>query len=74
MSKKAHHAPDYAKDKTADVIKKGSGRAVPNEHWVKDVSDSVFVQGYGNDPAGAFLPRPAKDRAQPHKMINECDH
>lgn len=45
-----------------------------NEHWQKDVSSSVFARGYGNDPAGAFLPRPGKDRAQPHKKINECDH
>lgn len=45
-----------------------------NDHWQKDVSSSVFERGYGNDPAGAFLPRPGKDRAQPHKKINECDH
>lgn len=30
--------------------------------------------GKGNDPAGAFLPRPGKDRAQPHEKVNECDH
>lgn len=72
--KKTKHAPDYAKNKDADVIKKGSGRAVPNEHYETDVSASVFQRGYGNDPAGAFLARPGKDRAQPHKKINECDH
>lgn len=71
---KTKHNPDYSKNKDASVIKKGSGNAIPQEHWVKDVGDSVFARGYGNDPAGAFLARPAKDRAQPHKKINECDH
>ncbi len=69
-----HHAPDYAKNKDADVIPKGNMRAVPNEYWQKDVSKSVFAEGFGDDPAGAFLARPGKDRAQPHKKINECDH
>lgn len=45
-----------------------------NEHWQMDVSNSVFQRGHGDDPAGAFLPRPSKDRAQPHVKINECDH
>jgi hypothetical protein len=53
---------------------KGSVDPLSKEHWQKDVSDSVFQRGYGNDPAGAFLPRPGKDRAVPHKKINECDH
>jgi hypothetical protein len=44
------------------------------DHWQMDVSNSVFERGRGNDPAGAFLPRPGKDRAQPHVKINECDH
>ena len=44
------------------------------DHWQIDVSESVFQKGYGDDPQGAFLPRPGKDRAQPHKKINECDH
>lgn len=68
------HAPDYSKNKDASVISKGWGQVIPQEHWVKDVSESVFARGYGNDPAGAFLARPARDRAQPHKKINECDH
>lgn len=56
-------------------LKVGERKGNPSqEHWEKDVSASVFARGYGNDPAGAFLPRPGKDRAQPHKMINECDH
>lgn len=44
------------------------------QHKQMDVSKSVFARGYGNDPAGAFLARPGKDRAQPHVKINECDH
>lgn len=72
--KKIHHNPDYSKNKDADVIPKGNKRAVPNDHWEKDVGPSVFARGYGDDPAGAFLPRPGKDRAVPHKKINECDH
>ena len=43
-----------------------------NEHWQTTVPASA--EGFGNDPAGAFLPRPGKDRAQPHQKINECDH
>lgn len=72
--KKKHHAPDYAKNKDADVIPKGWGSDVPQKHYVMDVGASVFARGYGDDPAGAFLARPGKDRAQPHKKINECDH
>lgn len=71
---KTHHAPDYSKDKDADVIKKGSGKAVPDEHWVKDVGNSVFPRHNGNDPKTAFLACRAKDRPQPHEKINECDH
>lgn len=74
MAKKTHHNPDYAKNKDADVIKKGSGPAVPGQHWEMDVGKSVFARGYGNDPAGAFLARPGKDRAQPHIKINVTDH
>jgi hypothetical protein len=32
------------------------------------------AQGYDDDAAGAFLPRPGKMRAQPHMKVNECDH
>lgn len=45
-----------------------------NNHWQVDVSKSVFPRGEGDDPAGAFLPRPGKDRARPHVKVNECDH
>ena len=42
------------------------------EFWNTSIPSTA--RGYGNNPAGAFLPRPGKDRAQPHQMINECDH
>ena len=51
MSKKTHHNPDYAKDKTADVIKKGSGRAVPNDQW--QVNRDLTPKGEDN-AWGAF--------------------
>jgi len=70
--KKKHHAPDYAKDKTADVIPKGWGRAVPNEQWERNYD--LTPAGIPNDPAGAFLPMSGSKRPQPHKKINECDH
>lgn len=47
----------------------GMGKDQP---WVKPIPASA--EGFGDDPAGAFLPRPGKDRAQPHQKINECDH
>ena len=43
-----------------------------NEHWEKHFPMSA--EGYGDDPKGAFLPRPGKDRPQPHQKTNECDH
>lgn len=70
MSKKSHN-PDYAKDKTADVIKKGNGRAVPNEQW--EVNKDLTPRGQ-SDGWGAFLPRAGKDRPTPHTKTNECDH
>jgi len=69
---KIHHAPDYAKNKDADVIPKGNTRAIPNEFWERHVPASA--EGFGDNGKGAFLPRPGKDRAQPHQKINECDH
>ena len=71
MSKKTHHNPDYAKDRTADVIKHGSGPAVPNQQW--EMKRDITPHG-DNTGWGAFLPRTAKSRPQPHVKINECDH
>lgn len=72
VKQKTVHDSNHRKD--ASVTKKGSGPAVPNKHYVMDVGASVFARGYGDDPAGAFLPRPAKDRATPHLKVNECDY
>jgi hypothetical protein len=74
MAKQTVHGKDALKRKDASVVKHGNGPAIPKLHWVKDVGESVFATGHGNDPAGAFLARPAKDRATPHKKINECDY
>lgn len=68
---KTHHNPDYAKDKTADVIKHGSGRAVPNEQWQKNMN--LTPDGHPN-PKEAFNPMKAKDRPCTHIKTNECDH
>ena len=57
--------------KTADVIKHGNGRAVPNEHW--EINRDLTPKG-DSDAYGAFLPRPGKERPTPHKKTNECDH
>jgi hypothetical protein len=69
--KKTHHNPDYSKDKTADVIKHGSGCAIPHEQWEKNMD----ITPHGDSSAwGAFLPRTGKSRPTPHTKINECDH
>jgi len=71
MSKKTHHAPDYAKNKDADVIKLGSGRAVPNEQWEKNLN--LTPDGAPN-PRDCFNPICAKYRPVTHVKVNECDH
>lgn len=43
-----------------------------SEHWEMHVPCTAYEEG--DDAAGAFMPMPGKDRAQPHKKINECDH
>ena len=71
MPKQTKHNPDYLKNTTADVIKHGNGRAVPNEQWQvnRDLTPA------GDDSAwGAFLPRSGKSRPTPHTKTNECDH
>lgn len=69
--KKTHHNPDYSKNKTADVIKKGSGPAVPNKHW--EINRDLTPAG-SDTASGAFLPRSPKDRPTIHVKTNECDH
>ena len=71
MPKNTKHNPDYLKNRTADVIKHGNGRAVPNEQW--EVNLDLTPSG-NNTGWGAFLPRCAKDRPTPHIKTNECDH
>ncbi len=51
--------------------KKGMGG---NDHWQIDASKSAFPRAMGDDPATAFLAMPGKDRAQPHKKVNDQDH
>lgn len=64
---------DSKKLKVGEVLMHEHGKQC-QEYWQKDVGSSVFATGHGDDPAGAFLARPGKLRAQPHQMINECDH
>jgi len=71
MSKKIHHAPDYAKNKDADLIPKGSGRAVPNEHWQMNLN---LTPDGRPDPRNCFNPMRPKDRPTMHVKTNECDH
>lgn len=65
------HNPDYAKNKTANVIRKDSGPILPQEHW--EMNRNITPAG-DSSGWGAFLPRPGKDRPTPHVKINECDH
>ncbi len=74
VKQKTVHTKEALNRRDADVVKKGSGPANPPEHWQMNVGPSVFARGYGDDPAGAFLARPAKDRATPHLKVNECDY
>lgn len=71
MQKHTKHNPDYTKDKTADVIKKGSGPVCSQEHW--QINKDLTPKGEDNS-WGAFLPRAGKDRPAPHTKTNECDH
>lgn len=71
MKKKHHNAPDYAKNRTADVIKSGWDPAVPNRQW--EVNRDLTPKG-DDTGWGAFLPRPGRERPTPHTKTNECDH
>ncbi len=44
------------------------------DHWVMDVSDSVFPKYTDDKPANAFLARSGSKRATIHNKINECDY
>ena len=54
MGNKTKHNPDYLKDKTADVIKHGNGRAIPNEQWEKNMD---LTPAGSDDGYGAFNPK-----------------
>ncbi len=71
MSKQTKHNPDYIKNRTADVVKHGDGRAVPNEYW--QVNRDLTPPG-SDAPKYAFNPRCPKDRPTMHVKTNECDH
>lgn len=71
MAKKKNHNLDYAKDKTADVIMHGSGLAVPNKQWQKNLD--LTPQG-SDDPKQAFNPRSGKNRPCMHVKTNEYDY
>ena len=71
MAKRNHHNPDYLKNVTADVIKHGSGPAVPQEHW--EVNRNLTPDGT-NHWGAAWNPRQGKDRPTMHVKTNECDH
>lgn len=74
MKSHTKHTKEALGRKDADVIDSSYKNCFNEKHYEIDVSSSVFAQGYGDDPSGAFLARPGKDRAQPHKKVNECDH
>lgn len=62
-----------SKSKEARDLGVNSKKGMPaNEHW--QITVPATAEGFGDDPAGAFLPRPGKNRAQPHLKINEVDH
>ncbi len=71
MVKHNKHNPDYIKNRTADVVKYGNERAVPNEQW--EINMDLTPKGADNS-WGSFLPRAGKDRPTPHTKTNECDH
>ena len=71
MVKSRHHAPDYAKNRTADVIMKDWGQADPNQQWEINLNPDMPT---GNNGQGAFEPKQARLRPATHKKINECDH
>lgn len=69
--KKTHHAPDYAKNRTADVIKHGSTPTMQNKEW--QVNRNLTPEG-DNSGYGAFNPRQGKNRPTVYTKTNECDH
>ena len=65
------HAPDYNKNKTADVIKHGKGRAMPNQQWQMNMN---LTPAGSDDSASVLNPRNPRSRPCTHVKKNECDH
>lgn len=47
------------------------GKMLPKEHWEMHYSPGPAGRG---TPAGAFMPKQAKDRPCTHNKVNEADH
>jgi len=63
---------DGNKRKDADVTDHNQMNLGPNKQWEKNIKTEF--DGKDQPPCHSWLPRAAKDRPQPHKKINECDH
>lgn len=61
-----HHHP-HGKDDSVP----GKGPSVPGKHWEVQYK---YDPKAPNTPAGAFMPKCAKDRPQPYPKVNETDH
>lgn len=68
---KNSHNPDYSKNKTVDVILKGFGPVMPQNHYQHNHN---LTPAGSDNPGMVFMPRSGKDRPTPHKKTNECDH
>lgn len=71
MPKHTKHNPDYTKDRTADIIKKGTDSAIPQEYYQ---TNHNLTPSQMNDGLGAFNPKRSKDRPQVYVKTNECDN
>jgi hypothetical protein len=65
------HNPDYSKNKTSDLIKKGSGMAIPGRQWEKNMN---LTPSGAPTSTGAFNPMSPKNRPCTHVKTNECDY
>lgn len=67
-----HTVLDGNKRKDASVTLHSHKNLSPSEQW--EVNIEACPEGADIPPCHSWLPRKAKDRPQPHKKINECDH
>lgn len=58
--------------KTADVTAHGYNNLPSSQQWEMNID--LTPAGNPNNCADSFLPMAGKNRPQPHKKINECDH